>query len=272
MSDVSVVIPVRSDPRLAKAIASTPADVDVIVAFTDPPPSFVETLATLAENRNLRWAISPRRGMAAGVNLGTELALHDKVVILDSDCVLEKGALGAYSRALECHAFVRGVTLVERDGFWSRLSALGTERLNRVFQDQPRLFGPAIAFRKNEFLTRGGYDVNMVRGSCDHEFAYRLEREATPVHFEREAVVVHQPITFRIDTRSHVGYGHGSRYMDEKFGGWYGLRYCLNRFSLRGLFRRAVERGGLSVLRALLLGVLMLWGYLRQALRGRRVA
>jgi len=202
--------------------------------------------------------------MAAGVNAGARAASNEKVVILDSDCRLLPGALEAYSRSLDAHAFVRGATLVEREGPWSRMAALGTERLNRVFASAPRFFGPSIAFRKGDFLALGGYDELMLHGSCDHEFALRLEREGREVVFESEARVVHQPITFKIDTRSHIGYGRGMRYIDAKYGGRYGLSYCLRRLSPRELYIRAVERGALSVLRSLLLGGLMLWGYSRE--------
>jgi len=202
--------------------------------------------------------------MAAGVNLGARAASHQKIVILDSDCYLLPNAVAAYSKALDKHPFVRGITIVERDSFWSRVAALGTERLNRVFQSNPRFFGPSIAFLKSDFLDFGGYDERMLKGSCDHEFALQLEKANIPIHFSCDAGVVHQPLSFRIDTRSHIGYGHGMCYIDRKFGGWYGLLYCLKRLAPRELRTRAVERGAMSVLRSVLLGSLMLWGYLRE--------
>lgn len=262
--DISIVIPVRDDPLLPQAVASTPPGVEVIIAMTAAPPAAVEAARALAAGRNLRVETTATRGMAAGVNLGVRAASHGKVVVLDSDCRLMPGALEAYSKALDSHAFVRGVTIVERKDAWSRMAALGTERLNRVFAGRPRLFGPSIAFRKESFLAYGGYDELMVQGSCDHEFALRLEAAGEDIGFAPEAALLHQAITFRIDTRSHRGYGRGMRYIDNKRGGRYGLRYCLTRLSPRELIIRAVERGPMSVLRSLLLGLIMLWGYLEE--------
>jgi len=263
MKDTTIVIPVRSDPLLARAVSSTPADAEVILAMTAPPQSAIDEARRLARGRKLRIEISGGAGMAVGVNLGARTASNEKIVILDSDCVLLPGALETYSRSLDEAAFVRGATVVERADLWSRTAALGTERLNKVFSSAPRFFGPSIAFRRKEFLDLGGYDELMVHGSCDHEFAIRLEKAGIPVLFSPEARVQHQPLTFEIDTRSHVGYGRGMKYIDAKYGGRYGLRYCLLRLDPRELYRRGVERGGMSMLRSVLLGFLMLRGYLR---------
>ncbi len=269
MIDVTVVVPVRADPLLARAVASVPVDAELIIAMTAPPPEAVALARGLGHGRRLRVELSPTPGMSAGVNLGTRLASHEKIVILDSDCVLQPGSLEAYSEALDRHAFVRGQTLVERRGYWSRKAALGTERLNRVFRESPRLFGPSIAFRKADFLALGGYDEAMVYGSCDHEFALRLEQKGLKVGFCEGAVLVHQPISFKIDTRSHLGYGRGMAYIDRLYGGSYGLDYCRKRLAPRELWIRAVERGPMSVLRSLILGSLMLKGYRRDTAQAK---
>jgi GT2 family glycosyltransferase len=267
--DTTIVIPVRDDPLLPRAIASTPAEAEVIIAMTAPSGEAVERARRLAAGRRVRIEISETAGMAAGVNLGARAASSEKVVILDSDCRLLPGALEAYSAALDKGPFVRGVTLVERRDWWSKMAALGTERLNRVFSEKPRFFGPSIAFDRKRFLDLGGYDERMLHGSCDHEFALRLEKLGIPVLFSPEAVVIHQPITFRIDTRAHVGYGRGMRYIDGKYGGRYGLDYCLKRLDPLELYTRAIERGPLSVARALILGSLMLLGYERESSSSR---
>jgi len=264
MEDISIIIPVRSDHLLPQAIASVPADVELIIALTSPLQEYVESVRELTSNRNVRLEITKKIGMPAGVNLGASVAKHEKIVILDSDCRLQPNALDSYSKALEHCAFVRGVTLVERDDYWSKIAALGTERLNRVFELTPRFFGPSIAFRKTEFFRYEGYDEQMIYGSCDHEFSLRLEKHHEPVCFEPAAVVIHQPLSFKIDTRSHIGYGRGMCYIDWKHGGRYGLSVCTKRLSLKELYTRARERGGMSVVRSILLGNLMLLGYLKE--------
>jgi hypothetical protein len=203
---------------------------------------------------------SNRAGMSAGVNLGVLHASCEYIVVLDSDCVLENGALDAYESALARSAFVRGQTFVERAGGWSNFAALGAEEMNRRFATKARLMGPSIAFRRQDFQAHGGYDENC-GASCDHEFALRLEHAGVTTTFVPGARLRHQPITFRIDTSAHRAYGRGMAFIDRKHGGRYGLGICLDRLRPATLRRKLVERGPLSVLRSLLLGVLMLIGY-----------
>ncbi len=268
MEDISVVIPVRNDPLLTRAIDSVPRNTELIVAMTAPPETVLEQTHRLVQGRRARVVVTDRIGMAAGVNLGARAASRKKVVILDSDCYLLDETLQAYSHALDQAPFVRGMTLVERDSYWSRVAALGIERLNRTFAKHARFFGPSIAFRKAEFFQYDGYDECMVHGSCDHEFALRLERHQVAVRFVEEAVIFHRSLSFGIDTRSHVGYGRGMCYIDRKHGRRYGLSVCAKRLSLRELYTRAVERGAVSVLRSILLGHLMLYGYLKELTQG----
>ena len=256
----SVVIPVRNDPLLFKAIDSVRGDVEVVVAMTSPPDPFYVMAARL-KKKGLKCVRSDKIGMASGVNLGVRHATHEKIIILDSDCILFPGAIDAYIQALDGENFVRGRTLVQRDGYWSRVSALGTENLNTVIEKEPFFMGPSIAFRKSVFLKMGGYDEHMIYGSCDHEFALRLKQKNIPVQYVKGAIVEHQPISFGIDVRSHYGYGLGMYQIDQKHGGNYGKGICTKRFAAEVLWTKCVQRGPVSMLRSLMLGACMLKGY-----------
>jgi glycosyltransferase involved in cell wall biosynthesis len=260
---ITVVIPVRADLLLARAVSSVPggSEIEIVIALTRPTPevrAMAESCA--ARDPRVRLASTDRTGMSAGVNLGVLTASCDNIVILDSDCVLAPETLIAYARALESAPFVRGQTAVERAGGWSSFAGLGAEEMNRRFAVTPRLMGPSIAFSKRAFEALGGYD-EACGASCDHEFALRLERAGVATTFAPDAWITHQPITFRIDTSAHRGYGKGMRYIDGKHGGRYGLGICLDRLHPVTLLRKLVRRGPSSVLRSLLLGTLMLIGY-----------
>ena len=110
-------------------------------------------------------------------------------------------------------------------------------------------------------MKMGGYDEQMIFGSCDHEFALRLRHQQVSVHYAKDAVIEHQPITFMIDVRSHYGYGLGMYQIDRKYGGNYGKDICLKRFAPKELWKKFLQRGPVSVLRSVMLGVFMLQGY-----------
>lgn len=269
---VTVVIPVRADLRLARAVSSVPAgnEIEIVIALTRPRPDVrAMAEACLARDPRVRLAVTDRTGMSAGVNLGVLTASCDNIVILDSDCVLAPATLAAYASALESAPFVRGQTAVERAGGWSSFAGLGAEEMNRRFAAAPRLMGPSIAFSKRAFEALGGYDEEC-GASCDHEFALRLEQAGIATRFAPDAWITHQPITFRIDTSAHRGYGKGMRYIDDKHGGRYGLGICLDRLRPATLLQKLVRRGPSSVLRSLLLGALMLVGYAESTLWRKR--
>ena len=267
--EVSVVTPVRHDPLIGEAIASVPEGIDHVVALTRPEPHVRATVASFREKDGLRIVETDAVGMSSGVNLGVEEARHEKVVMLDSDCTLQPGTLEAYARALDRWAFVRGRTIVRKGHGWARFSGLGQAELNRVFsQGCARLIGPSIAFRKTPFLALGGYDPYL-EASCDHEFVLRMEDRGIPTAYEADAVVFHQPLTFRIDVGAHLGYGRGMAYIDQLRGGRYGLGICMLRLYPSTLASKLMRRGPASVFRSALLGTIMLCGYIDQ-LRNRR--
>lgn|GEM_PF-6979314 len=260
-TQISVVTPVRDDPRLVNALCSVPADVELVVAMTRPSERTRRVACRFEKNRpNVKVCETNEVGMAAGVNLGVRAASHEKMVILDSDCTLTARTLEVYAAALNEAEFVRGKTFVRRSGGWSRFAGLGQEELNLVFARCARLIGPSIAFRKSAFLGLGGYDERS-GASCDHEFVLRMEERGIRTHFAPEAVVWHQPITFKIDCCSHIGYGRSMRYIDVKRGSLYGLRVCLLRWYPQTLALKLVRRGPLSVIRSILMGAAMLYGY-----------
>jgi GT2 family glycosyltransferase len=262
--DLTVVTAVRDDPLLGNAIESVPPDIEHVVAMTRPPESTRETVRRLAAGRpRLRALETARAGMSPGINLGVAAATHEKIVVLDSDCTLTRRTLEAYSDALDRAAFVRGKTICHRAGGWSQFAGLGQSDLNR-----PRLIGPSIAFRKTPFLELGGYDEQII-GSCDHEYVLRIEDRGIPTIYEPEAEIWHQPVTFRVDRIAHLGYGRGMRYIDTKRGGFYGLHICLLRWYPTTLWHKAVTRGPASVVRSLVMGAIMLVGYVDQIVNRR---
>lgn len=257
----TVVIPVKEDALIHRAIASVPADVEIVVGLSNSPPEFIAELTQRYQGR-LTLAYVDLNGMAAALNIGVAIAKNDNIVVLDSDCFLHSPAtLTAYIEELEAYNFVRGITRMERSSFWSHLAAKGTEAMNDKFGITPRLFGPSIAFSRKRYLHYGGYDEAMSSGSCDHEFTLRLEQNNEPIGFAPEAIIYHKPLNFTTDVRSHYGYGLGMHYIDIKHRFRYGKGICTAKLHPRELWKKLRSRGPLSPVRSVLLGVVMLLGY-----------
>jgi glycosyltransferase involved in cell wall biosynthesis len=267
MQDISVVIPVHDDHLLPHAILSVPTDVELIISMTAPTEQ-VQRVAKQFElyRNNLIIVDTHKLGMSAGVNLGVRTASNQKIIILDSDCILETQTVGEFSKALDKYEFVRGKTFAQRRGGWSEFAGLGQESLNEAFAHKARLIGPSIAFLKDPFFNLGGYDEEC-GPSCDHEFVLRMEDRGIVTGFAEQAIVWHQPYTFLLDCRAHLGYGRGMRYIDIKRGGYYGLGICLLRWRPSVLWNKFTHRGTASVFRSLLLGGLMLYSYSQSTIK-----
>lgn len=257
----SIVIPVRVDPLIDRAIESIPGGAEIIVGFSASPDWFIAGLKERYGER-LIYVEARGTGMPAALNVAVQNATNEKIIVLDSDCYLRSDeTITAYLSGLDQAPFIRGVTLMEKNGFWSKIASKGTESLNTKFENNPRLFGPSIAFNKSSFLRYGGYDLNMINGSCDHEFSLRIEKNKERIDFAPQAVIIHKPLTFKTDIISHLGYGKGMAYIDWKHTGNYGLHICLERLYPATLLDKLYGRGGFSVFRSILLGIIMLFGY-----------
>lgn len=272
--DIAAVIPVRDDPLVKLAVESAPEGMPIIIALTRPSTALRATVKRLADGRpEVTVLETDTIGMSAGVNLGISACPVEKIIILDSDCRLAVGSAEAFSKALDSADFVRGTVLVDQTTPWSKVAWHGQAELNRKAGDKARLIGPGIAVRRTAYLKLGGYD-EQIMGSCDHEFALRVEAAGIDTIYAPGAQVHHQALTLRIDCRAHLGYGAGMRMIDAKLGGRYGLGICTLRLKPATLIRKARERGPMSLIRSLLLGVLMVYGYVRdkdgRAARSRR--
>lgn len=261
--DIAAVIPVRDDPLLELAVESVPEGMPIIIALTRPSATARLVAQRMAGTRSDVTVLETDTiGMSAGVNLGVSECPVEKIIILDSDCRLASGAAEAFSEGLDGSNFVRGTVLVDQTTPWSKIAWHGQAELNRKAGDKARLIGPGIAVRRTPFLKLGGYD-EQIMGSCDHEFALRVEDAGIDTVYAPDAQVHHQALTLRIDCRAHLGYGAGMIMIDSKRGGRYGLGICTLRLKPATLVRKARERGPMSVIRSLLLGVLMVYGYVR---------
>jgi glycosyltransferase involved in cell wall biosynthesis len=257
------VIPVKKDEFIYRAIESVPEDVEIVVGLSNSPEEFINSLIKKYGSR-IKLAYSSKDGMPVALNLAVEHASNESIIVLDSDCYIPSiSTIEAYDSYLQEYNFVRGITLMERNSYWSRIAAKGTEAMNKRFSIKPRLFGPSIAFRKTAYQSYGGYDEKMVYGSCDHEFCLRIEKNKEIVGFAEKAAILHKPLTLKVDFKSHYGYGLGMRYIDAKFKFNYGLGICLNKLHPVELFNKLTSRGLISVLRSLILGAVMIYGYLR---------
>ena len=154
MTDVAVVIPNHNGRGLvgrcvAAALAAGAAEVVVVDdASTDDSP-------TEAEHAGARLVHSPRRGFAAAVNAGAAATSASSLLILNSDCFLDRDAIRQLAAALDATPSIAlcGAHLRNADETPAKSSGVLVSAWNALFT--------ALGFR-GQVLPQGEHGVERV--------------------------------------------------------------------------------------------------------------
>lgn len=88
-------------------------DVEIIIVDNGNPDSVKQQLKRLQQQQNMLWLRGQGNiGFAAGCNLGVKNATGDIVLLLNPDCIAERGAVEQLCRFLEQHVVDNRRTLV----------------------------------------------------------------------------------------------------------------------------------------------------------------
>jgi glycosyltransferase involved in cell wall biosynthesis len=300
---VSVVIPTHNRAHLlpetlASALGQERVDLEVIVAddgSTDGTAEMMAKMAAASGDPRLVYLPLPRSGNLARVrNAGVAHARGALLAFLDSDDLLEAGALAAYAEALDAHPeagwTLAGYRSFDASGFRrtnlhplepggnEEGSATVTSLFFPVLRTWTTLYTSTIAVRRPVLDAVGPFEERLKTGEYDL---------FTRLAFHAPAVVLHQPL---VRIRKHPGNsspGYGVEGFEDAIHGltrFYArgevpralyverlllYRYRLGRFLLDRGERRAARRQFLTCLR-LQLSHRAAWSGLAAALVARR--
>jgi glycosyltransferase involved in cell wall biosynthesis len=210
--NLSVVIPCRDDPAVVDCIRSVAADAEVVVALNGSPPAFAAWLeGALGGRARLVTLARPNRSRAA--EAGIRDATHDRVLLMDSDCVLAPGALAAVAQAMDAgdpaaEVYRGRILFASGRGFGSALVARSRRQ---------RMSGRLIAYKPPLALWRGlaprlGGHIFDARlpWKEDADLDHRVRRAGIRIVPVDGCVIHHAPLSIAGDLRSTFRYGVGS--------------------------------------------------------------
>jgi len=199
---ISVVVCCSNDFDVVRMLDSIDApDAEVIGALT--PNSMIEEYFAA---RGFSYAITPVGNHGATANAGIALAKHDKILVVDSDCVVDPGAVRAVEDALDHSPVVNLPIRFAADA--SRLSKAiaACRHFDNTYAGAA--FKPGIAFRADLLPDIGGiWFDERIQWPCDSELLWRLRHHQIPIYHLDGVAIEHRPIPIGHAMRAYVAYG-----------------------------------------------------------------
>lgn len=208
---ISVVVCCSDDFDVYKMLDSIDhPDAEIIGALT--PNRIIEKYF---DNMGYRYALARKGNHGATANAGIAVASHDKILIVDSDCVLDPGAVKAVEDALD-NSSVVNLPLRFAAGNSLLSSAIAACRqFDNLYKSAA--LKPGIAFRKDLSPRIGDYWYDeRVHWVCDSEFLWRLRKYDIDIEHVVGYEIEHRPISLRHALRAYTAYGRDGWYRVAK--------------------------------------------------------
>lgn len=208
--NLSIVIPCASDIRIKSCIESIDEDVEVLVVLNLATPKVKKIVNKL----KVRTICIKERNLGKALNIGIEKVKHNKVILMDSDCIFEKGAIKKLYKGLNKSLIAKGMVVFQRKNMESEIIARVREYTN---YDIPKPYNPFLAINKDIKKKVGNYFFDKdIRWTEDADLNSRIKAADIKVNYVFGAKVFHPPLSFGYDLRSAFRYGTGKRTRVEK--------------------------------------------------------
>lgn len=256
--DLTVIIPVRDDPLIYRCLASIDVPCPVIISTNGSPDWFLEGLTTYAKAASRVTVLSTSEsGIGLAYNRAITQAVTPLVLLMDSDCAFEPGAI-ASMLAEASFGLVKGRVQFETAGRGSRLVA-AARRLTEdpLVTKKPNAYSPPLLYSTDIVEKMDGYHFNTaMKWREDRDFELRRRKSNVPVRLVPQAVIWHKPLSVREDLRSVRAYGVGQAHGESlKVLPTMFLRHELRKactVAWRGVRRGEPSAGAYAALRNLL--------------------
>ncbi|MEU0947484.1 glycosyltransferase [Streptomyces canus] len=209
--DLTIVVPVRDDPLIYRCLASIDLACPVIVSTNGSPDWFLKGLTMYAKSAAHVTVLSTSEsGIGLAYNHAIAQAVTPLVLLMDSDCTFEPGAIAAML-AEASFGLVKGRVRFETAGRGSRLVA-AARRLTEdpLVTKKANAYSPPLLYSTNIVEKMGGHHFNTaMKWREDRDFELRRRKSNVPVRLVPQAVIWHKPLSVRDDLKSVRAYGAG---------------------------------------------------------------
>ncbi|MHA1829434.1 MAG: glycosyltransferase [Candidatus Heimdallarchaeaceae archaeon] len=207
---VTVVIPCADDVRIKSCIESIDENVEILVVLNGATKKVVN----IVKKFGVRKVVLRERNLAKALNVGIKKAKNSKVILIDSDCTFQKGAIRKAFVGLDKNLIVKGRVIFRSNSFFSKIIA---KTRDYSYYDSPKPYNPFLCIRKGIVGKIGGYYFDeRIFWTEDADLNQRIKKAGIKVEYVYSAIAYHPPLTLSYDLRSAFRYGIGKRIRVEK--------------------------------------------------------
>jgi glycosyltransferase involved in cell wall biosynthesis len=207
---LSIVIPCADDVRIKHCLDSIDENVEVVVVLNGN----TKEVANIVNNYDVKIIRIKEKNLSKALNIGIKNSSNSNIILIDSDCRFEKGAIKKLFKGLRNHYIAKGKVIFESNNFLSRTIA---NVRDYIYHNPPKPYNPFMAIKKNikQFIDNYYFDES-IHWTEDADLNTRLKKAGIEVNYVFSARVFHSPLSLKHDLRSAFRYGIGKRIRVEK--------------------------------------------------------
>ena len=209
---LSVVIPCRDDAALADCVRSVDAGAEIVVVLNGSPPAFAAWVEAELDGR-ARVLHLERPNLARALEEGIRAAANDRVLLMDSDCVLAPGAIAATTQAMDAGDPAAEVYRgrIRFDPGRTRGTALVARSRHQRQGGRLIAYKPPLALWRGLAPRLGGYIFDArLRWKEDADLDHRVRCAGIRIVPVDGCLIHHAPLSIAGDLRSTFRYGMGA--------------------------------------------------------------
>lgn len=206
---LSIIIPCADDIRIGQCIESVDENAEIIVVLNGS----TEEIQSLIKKYPVKTYFISERNLGYALNVGIDNATYNKVLLMDSDCIFEKGTIKLLYQGLENFKIAKGRIIFKFNNFFTKIVAKARDY---SVADTLNAYKPPLALKKSIINDVGYYFDNDIHWTEDDDLDQRVQTANLPINFVTNAIIYHPPIMLIRDLKSAFRYGIGKRIRVEK--------------------------------------------------------
>lgn len=245
--NISILIPVSNDLKIIEALKSIDEKVQVVVSLNKPSQEILKLVKNIQKKRfpalknlDIVFCKIDYKSIAGAYNNGIKTAKYDNILLMDSDCIFEKGTIKKLFLNYKGNLLSKGKVIFKRSSFLSGVIARAREFHT---SDKVSAYSPPLLFKKKiiNYIDDYYFHPNL----CwleDSEFDKRVRDAKLNISYDPEAIIYHPELTIKNDLKSAFWYGVGKRIgvkigIHDKPTGIIGSfkKYVINASKVKGL-------------------------------------